>query len=73
MGAAMHGDFGEIVCDGTTQPFSFDAVGDNGTFAGGKAVSITFAFACNDFFCSEDFFETEVQLRRSGGARGPKV
>jgi hypothetical protein len=36
---------------------------DNGKFAGGKAVSVTFAFARGPFECGVDFGERIVQLR----------
>lgn len=52
----------EITCDGTTRPWTLEIVGDNGTFAGGKAASLTFAVACGIFSCAEDFEERVVQL-----------
>jgi hypothetical protein len=54
----------EFVCDGTTQPWSLEVFADNGVFKGGRAVSVTFAFACGTFGCGEDFEERIVQLRR---------
>lgn len=50
-------------CDGTTQPWSVEVFGDSGKFKGGKAVSVTFAVACGDFFCGFDFKEHVVQLK----------
>ena len=58
-------DFLEVQCDGTPQPWDAFVSGDNGTFAGGKAATVTFAFACTDL-CSSAFVEQTVQLRRSG-------
>lgn len=52
----------EITCDGTTRPWSLDIAGDNGTFRGGKAATVSFAVACGIFECGEDFEERIVQL-----------
>jgi Family of unknown function (DUF6299) len=52
----------DITCDGTTRPWSLDIAGDNGTFRGGKAASVTFAAACGVFDCGVDFEERIVQL-----------
>ena len=56
-----------FTCDGTTQTWSAEVVGFNGTFKGGKATSVTFAVACGPFLCGEDFEEHVVQLK--GGKR----
>jgi hypothetical protein len=58
--------FGSIdaVCDSTPQPWSVEVFGETGRFAGGKAVSVAFAFACGQFSCGEDFDERTVRLRR---------
>jgi hypothetical protein len=50
-------------CDGTTRSWSVDVVAENGRFAGGKAMTVTFAFSCGPFQCAEDFEEQTVQLR----------
>jgi hypothetical protein len=50
-------------CDGTTRSWSADVVPENGRFAGGKAMTVTFAFSCGAFQCAEDFDEQTVQLR----------
>jgi hypothetical protein len=52
-------------CDG--RPHRWDAFfqGDNGIFAGGKAVSVAIGFGCADF-CSEAFAQATVQLKRNG-------
>jgi hypothetical protein len=56
--------FLETPCDGTVVPWEGIALGENGVFAGGKAATIAIAFGCTDF-CSEQFAEATVQLRRS--------
>jgi hypothetical protein len=40
--------------------------GDNGRFVGGKAMTVTFAFACGAFDCAEGFAEQTVRLRGGG-------
>lgn len=55
--------FTEVTCDATTRPWSLEVEPFNGKFAGGKAVSVTFAFACGVFDCGFDFEERIVQLR----------
>lgn len=56
-----------FTCDGTTQEWSAEVFGFNGTFRGGKALSVSFGVACGDFLCGVDFEERVVQLR--GGRR----
>jgi hypothetical protein len=56
-----------FVCDGTTQPWSAEVFGFNGTFRGGKALTVSFAFACGTFLCGDGFAERVVQLK--GGRR----
>jgi hypothetical protein len=41
--------------------------GDNGLFRGGKAASVTFAFACGAFDCGTDFQSFTVKV---GGGKG---
>jgi len=55
--------FQSLSCTGT-QPWSVTILPDNGKFAGGKAASFTFSFACGAVFCSETFVEQKVILRR---------
>jgi len=57
----------DVTCDGATRPWSLQVLGDNGKFAGGKALGVTFAFACGVFDCGVDFQEHVIQLR--GGKR----
>jgi hypothetical protein len=49
-------------CTGTPQPWSVEVLPFTGKFAGGKAVSVTVAFACGIFSCGSDFEETTVRL-----------
>lgn len=37
---------------------------DNGLFKGGKAATVSVAFACGPFFCGDGFAEARVQLKR---------
>jgi len=55
--------FQELGCNGT-QRWSATIFPDNGKFAGGKAASFTFSFACGPVFCSDTFVEQKVTLRR---------
>jgi hypothetical protein len=54
----------DVICDGTTQPWTVEVFPSNGRFAGGHAVSLTLAVACGSFACGEDFEERTVRLRR---------
>lgn len=57
----------ELTCDGTTQQWSVNVLPFLGTkFAGGKAATVTLAFACGPIFCSDSFQEFQVQLKRHG-------
>ena len=57
-------EFGDIItCDGTVHRWSATVVPQNGKFAGGKAMTVTFAFSCNDFECADDYVEQTVILR----------
>jgi hypothetical protein len=58
-----------VTCDGATRPWSLLIRGENGTFGGGKALSVTVAVACGPFLCGEDFNETMVRLTRDSTAR----
>jgi len=51
------------VCDGTAQPWSVEVFGSSGKFKGGRAVSVTFAFACGSFDCGFDEQQSIVMLR----------
>ncbi len=54
-------DFG--TCDGTPHDWAADILPQNGKFAGGKAMTLTFAFSCGPFQCSDGFVEQTIQLR----------
>ena len=54
-------DFG--TCDGASHSWSAGVFPQNGKFAGGKALTVAFAFACGPFECAEGFVEQTVQLR----------
>lgn len=58
-----YGGVGGFTCDGATQPWSVEVFGYSGTFKGGKALSVSFAFACGTFLCGEGFEERVVQLK----------
>lgn len=53
-------------CDGQPVAWTAFVAGDNGTFAGGKAANVTFAFGCGSFDCGFGYTEATVQLRRNG-------
>jgi len=53
-------------CDGTSHTWSAEVFPFNGKFAGGKALTITIAFSCGVFECSEGFAQQTVQLRNGG-------
>ena len=53
----------DVTCGGVSRPWSLQVLGDNGTFAGGKALSVTLAVACGAFECGVDFQERIIQLK----------
>jgi hypothetical protein len=56
-------NFIDAACTGTPQPWSVEVFPSNATrFSGGKAVSVTFALACGNFSCGQDFEERTVRL-----------
>jgi hypothetical protein len=54
----------DIACDGAAHPWSVVITPFSGQFRGGKAASVSIAFACGAFECSSDFQEHQVQLSR---------
>ena len=56
--------FDEGTCDGTAHDFTMGITGENGKFAGGKAASIVFTFACGAFDCADGYVEQKVQLSK---------
>jgi hypothetical protein len=64
----VSGSFGTFVegpnCDGTPQPWTAEARGDNGKFAGGRATASVSAQACPSAeICVFDFEERAISLR----------
>jgi hypothetical protein len=58
--------FDSDTCDEAPHSWSADVFPQSGKFAGGKMMTVTFAFSCGPFECAEGFVEQTVQLR---GAR----
>jgi hypothetical protein len=50
-------------CDGEPHAWSAEIYPQFGIFKGGKALTISFAFSCGAFECSEGYVEQTVQLR----------
>ncbi len=50
-------------CNGAPHTWSAAVVPDSGKFAGGKSMTVTFAFACGAVQCTEGYTEQTVQLR----------
>jgi len=61
LGSGGFFDFG--TCDGASHTWSADVFPQNGKFAGGKTMTVTFTFSCGIFECSFGFVEQKVQLR----------
>lgn len=60
----IHGDgFTGLLCDGTEQAWSMEVTGQNGTFKGGKAMSVAFGLACG-ITCDADVEEATIHLRK---------
>jgi hypothetical protein len=59
--------FASGTCDGASHPWAAEVFPLNGKFAGGKAMTMTFAFACGPFNCATGYVEQTVVLR---GGRG---
>ncbi|HEX9872578.1 MAG TPA: hypothetical protein VGC99_29070 [Candidatus Tectomicrobia bacterium] len=57
--------FDSSTCDEAPHSWSADVFPQNGKFAGGKAMTVTFGFACGQFECGGGFVEQRVQLRGS--------
>ena len=54
--------FDEGTCDGSSHSWSADVSPESGKFAGGKALTVAFSFACGAFECAESFTEQTVRL-----------
>jgi hypothetical protein len=61
LGSGFFSDSG--TCDGAPHTWAADVFPFNGRFAGGKTLTLTFAFACGSFECADGFVEQTVQLR----------
>jgi hypothetical protein len=61
VGSGAFFDFG--TCDGAPHSWSADVFPQNGKFAGGKTMTVTFAQSCGPFECGFGFAEQIVQLR----------
>jgi hypothetical protein len=59
-GSGFFSDFN--TCDGTPHPWSATIFPQNGKFAGGKAMSVAFAFSCGPISCSDGYAEQQVLL-----------
>ena len=57
------GFFDFDTCDGAPHSWSADIFPQNGKFAGGKTMTLTFAFSCGTFECGFGFVEQTVKLR----------
>jgi Family of unknown function (DUF6299) len=57
------GFFDVGTCDGEPRTWSAEVFPDNGRFAGGRAMTVAFAFSCGPFECVEGFAEQTVRLR----------
>jgi len=55
--------FDSGTCDGTPRAWSADVLPQNGKFAGGKSLTLTFAQSCGQSACSTGYVERTVQLR----------
>ena len=54
-------DYG--TCDGTSHTWAADVYPQNGKFAGGKSLTVSFSYACGPFDCAFGYVEQVVQLR----------
>lgn len=53
----------DVACTGEAESWTVLVVGDNGIFKGGKAASVTSAFACSALACGEYVDEQTVQAQ----------
>jgi len=53
----------DVQCDGEVHQWSAEVFSDNGKFAGGKAMTVTFGFSCGIIFCTDAFVVQTVQLK----------
>ena len=64
--------FATDMCDGEPHAWTIDLNPENGRFAGGKTITVTFLFSCGEVLCTDGFFEQTIQLRGGGQAKGAK-
>lgn len=50
-------------CDGAPHTWAAEVYPENSKFAGGKAMTVAFAYACGAFECASGYVEQKVQLR----------
>jgi hypothetical protein len=62
-GSGSFFDFG--TCDGVPHTWAAKVFPQNGKFAGGKAMTVTFAYSCGTFECATGYVEQTIQLRGS--------
>ena len=55
--------FDYSTCDGTSHTWSAEIYPQNGKFAGGKAMTVTFGYTCGIFECSIGYAEQIVVLK----------
>lgn len=53
-------------CDGASHAWAANVVPQSGKFAGGKSITVTFAFTCGASNCASGFVERTVVLRGGG-------
>lgn len=58
------GIFDVGTCDGSAHGFTMPITGENGKFAGGKAASIVFSYACGALDCAFGYAEQTIQLTK---------
>ena len=60
----------DVNCDGEVHRWSAEVFPENGTFAGGKAMTVAIGFSCSILFCTDAFVEQAVQLKGGGKTDG---
>ena len=60
-GAGVFFDFS--TCDGTSHTWAADVYPENGKFAGGKTLTVSFSYVCGALECAFGYAEQVVQLR----------
>lgn len=61
MGSGSFFDYG--TCDGATHNWTATVFPSNGKFAGGKSITVTFAYTCGVVNCASEYVERTVFLR----------